>query len=47
MALFRSGGSHAVIDAGMGVTWFSPESWTATLSRAKVDASCPAVVVGI
>ena len=31
--------AHAVIDAGMRVSWFSLESLTATIGRAKVDAS--------
>jgi len=38
---------HAVIDAGMRVAWFSLESLTATLSRAKVDASVSRVVARI
>jgi len=38
---------HAVIDAGMRVAWFSLESLTATLSRAKVDASVAKVVARI
>jgi DNA replication protein DnaC len=38
---------HAVIDAGMRVAWFSLESLTATLARAKVDASVSRVVARI
>jgi DNA replication protein DnaC len=38
---------HAVIDAGMRVAWFSLESLTATVSRAKVDASIARVVARI
>jgi len=38
---------QAVIDAGMRVSWFSLESLTATLSRAKVDASVAKVVARI
>src|SRR5438128_6126697 len=38
---------HAVIEAGMRVAWFSLESLTATISRAKVDASVPRVVARI
>jgi DNA replication protein DnaC len=38
---------HAVIDAGMRVAWFSLESLTATLARAKVDASVTKVVARI
>jgi DNA replication protein DnaC len=36
--------AHAVIDAGMRVSWFSLESLTATLARAKIDASVSRVV---
>lgn len=39
--------AHAVIDAGMRVSWFSLESLTATLARAKVDASITKVVTRI
>jgi DNA replication protein DnaC len=39
--------AHAVIDAGMRVSWFSLESLTAALSRAKVDASINRVVARI
>jgi DNA replication protein DnaC len=39
--------ANAVIDAGMRVSWFSLESLTATLSRAKVDASVQKVVTRI
>ena len=38
---------HAVIDAGMRVSWFSLESLTATLARAKVDASVSRAVARI
>jgi DNA replication protein DnaC len=38
---------HAVIDAGMRVSWFSLESLTATIGRAKVDASVSKVVARI
>jgi DNA replication protein DnaC len=38
---------HAVIDAGMRVSWFSLETLTATLGRAKVDASISRVVTRI
>ena len=38
---------HAVIDAGMRVSWFSLETLTATLGRAKVDASINRVVARI
>lgn len=38
---------HAVIDAGMRVSWFSLETLTATLGRAKVDASISRVVARI
>ena len=36
--------AHAVIDAGMRVSWFTLESLTATMGRAKVDASVAKVV---
>jgi DNA replication protein DnaC len=36
--------AHAVIDAGMRVSWFSLESLTDALARAKVDASIAKVV---
>jgi DNA replication protein DnaC len=39
--------AHAVIDAGMRVSWFSLESLTATIGRAKVDASVSRVVARI
>jgi DNA replication protein DnaC len=39
--------AHAVIDAGMRVSWFSLESLTATMGRAKVDASINRVVTRI
>lgn len=38
---------HAVIDAGMKVAWFTLESLTLALSRAKVDASVAKVVARI
>jgi DNA replication protein DnaC len=38
---------HAVIDAGMRVAWFTLESLTATIRRAKVDASVSRVVARI
>jgi len=38
---------HAVIEAGMRVAWFSLESLTATVMRAKVDASVSRVVARI
>ncbi|MDA8040232.1 MAG: ATP-binding protein [Actinomycetota bacterium] len=39
--------AHAVIDAGMRVAWFSLESLTDTVGRAKVDASVTKVVARI
>jgi len=39
--------AHAVIDAGMRVAWFTLESLTATIGRAKVDASVAKVVARI
>ncbi len=39
--------AHAVIDAGMRVAWFSLETLTATIGRAKVDASISKVVARI
>ncbi len=39
--------AHAVIDAGMRVSWFTLESLTANLGRAKVDASVSRVVARI
>jgi DNA replication protein DnaC len=39
--------AHAVIDAGMRVSWFTLESLTLTLGRAKVDASTNRVVARI
>jgi len=39
--------AHGVIDAGMRVSWFSLETLTATLARAKVDASVTRVVTKI
>ena len=38
---------HAAIEAGMRVAWFSVESLTMTIARAKVDASVPKVVARI
>jgi DNA replication protein DnaC len=38
---------HAAIDAGMRVGWFTLESLTATIGRAKVDASVSRVVARI
>jgi DNA replication protein DnaC len=38
---------HAVIEAGMRVAWFSLESLTATITRAKVDVSVSKVVARI
>jgi DNA replication protein DnaC len=39
--------AHAVIDAGMRVAWFTLESLTLTLGRAKVDASINRVITRI
>ena len=39
--------AHAVIESGRRVAWFSLESLTATVSRAKVDASVQKVVARI
>ena len=39
--------AHAVIDAGMRVSWFTLESLTVTIGRAKVDASVGKVVARI
>jgi len=39
--------AHAVIEVGKRVAWFSLESLTATVSRAKVDASIQKVVTRI
>jgi DNA replication protein DnaC len=36
--------AHAVIDAGMRVSWFSLETLTAALSRARLDATTTRVV---
>jgi DNA replication protein DnaC len=38
---------HSAIEAGMRVAWSSLESLTATIARAKVDASVPKVVARI
>jgi DNA replication protein DnaC len=39
--------AHAVIDAGMRVAWFSLESLTTTVGRAKIDASVTRVIARI
>jgi DNA replication protein DnaC len=39
--------AHAVIDAGMRVSWFTLESLTITVGRAKVDASIARVIARI
>jgi len=39
--------AHAVIDAGMRVAWFSLETLTATITRARADASMSKVVARI
>lgn len=39
--------AHAVIDAGMKVSWFTLETLTAAVGRAKVDASIAKVVARI
>ena len=39
--------AHAVIDAGMRVSWFTLESLTTAVTRAKVDASVPRLVARI
>jgi DNA replication protein DnaC len=39
--------AHAVIDAGMRVAWFTLETLTITLGRAKVDASIAKVIARI
>ena len=39
--------AHAVIDAGMRVSWFTLESLTLTVGRAKVDASINRVIARI
>jgi DNA replication protein DnaC len=39
--------AHAVIDAGLRVAWFTLESLTITLGRAKVDASINKVIARI
>jgi DNA replication protein DnaC len=39
--------AHAVIDAGMRVAWFTLESLTLTIGRAKIDASINRVVARI
>jgi len=44
---FCEGLARAAIEAGKRVAWFSLESLTATVSRAKVDASVPKVVARI
>src|SRR5262249_9705949 len=44
---FGEGLARAAIEAGQHVAWFSLESLTATVSRAKVDASIQKVVARI
>jgi DNA replication protein DnaC len=39
--------AHAVIDAGMRVSWFTLESLTLTVGRAKIDASVAKVIARI
>jgi DNA replication protein DnaC len=39
--------AHAVIDAGMRVSWFTLETLTLTVGRAKVDASIAKVIARI
>lgn len=39
--------AHAVIDAGMRVAWFTLESLTITVGRAKIDASINRVIARI
>jgi DNA replication protein DnaC len=39
--------AHAVIDAGMRVAWFSLETLTITVARAKIDASVAKVIARI
>jgi DNA replication protein DnaC len=39
--------AHAVIDAGMRVSWFTLEALTVTVGRAKVDASIAKVITRI
>jgi DNA replication protein DnaC len=39
--------AHAVIDAGMRVSWFTLETLTLTVGRAKVDASIARVIARI
>ena len=39
--------AHAVIDAGMRVSWFTLETLTIALGRAKVDASIAKVIARI
>jgi DNA replication protein DnaC len=46
-SLFCEAIAHAVIDAGMRVSWFSLESLTDTLQSAKVDASVTKAVARI
>jgi DNA replication protein DnaC len=47
LARHPRGVAHAVIDAGMRVSWFTLESLTAAMGRAKVDASVSRVVARI
>ena len=39
--------AHQVIDAGMRVAWFTPESLTAAIGRASVDGSISRVIARI
>lgn len=39
--------AHAVIEAGMRVSWFTLESLAITVNRAKIDATVPKVVARI
>ena len=39
--------AHAVIEAGMRVSWFTLESLAITVNRAKIDATIPRVVARI
>ena len=39
--------AHAVIDAGMRVSWFTLETLATTVNRAKIDATVPRVVAKI
>ena len=46
-SMFLEALAHAVIDADMRVSWFTLESLTATIGRARVDASIAKVVARI